>query len=106
MYANKDVTVMTIKPLDFFTISDLSLNGSPTDADGVYMKLRKENKFKTAFSLSYNDYNYSNKIVKTSIVVKYKVNDSYNMYISNSPLYVFPGYSKNYAMERYIDNLK
>ena len=40
------------------------------------------------------------------IIIKYKKGDSYNIYISNTPLYVFPGYTKNYAMERYIDNLQ
>ena len=105
MYANKDITLMNIKPLDFFTINDLNINGSPTEAENVYMKLRKENKFRASYSLSYNDYSYSKNIIKSSIVIKYKVNDNYCIYISNSPLYVFPGYSKNYAMERYIDEL-
>ncbi len=105
MLANKDVTIMDMKPLDYFTINDLAINGSPTEADSVYMKLRKENKFKATYSLSYNNYTYSNKILKSSIVIKYKVNDTYCLYISNAPLYVFPGYSKNYAMERYIDEL-
>ena len=77
----------------------------PTEAENVYMKLRKENKFKATYSLSYNDYTYSNKILKSSIIIKYKVNDTYCIYISNAPLYVFPGYSKNYAMERYIDEM-
>ena len=69
------------------------------------MALKKDHDFNINYSLNYSDYSYSNRIVKSSMIIKYKVDEELRVFVSNIPLYVFPGYSKNYAMERYIDNL-
>ena len=102
---NDEVTLMNIKPLSYFNISDFKINNTPADSQNIYMKLEDNEEFKTSYALNYTDYSYANKIVKTAMIVKYKVGEQHCLYITNAPLYVFPGYSKNFAMERYIDNL-
>lgn len=102
---NADVTLMNIKPLSYFNISDFKINNTPADSQNIYMKLKNDEEFKTSYALNYTDYSYANKIIKTAMIVKYSVGDKQCLYITNAPLYVFPGYSKNFAMERYIDNL-
>ena len=105
LHTYKDVTLMSMKAADFFNINDLTINETPTDAQNIYMALKKDHDFNINYSLNYSDYSYSNRIVKSSMIIKYKVDEELRVFVSNIPLYVFPGYSKNYAMERYIDNL-
>ena len=105
LLANSDVTLMYIKPTAFFNINDFTINRTPADSQNIYMQLKKNNKFNLTYSLNYTDHKYSNKIVKAALVIKYKTENKHCLYITNTPFYVFPGYSKNFAMERYIDNL-
>lgn len=105
LHTYKDVTLMSMKAADFFNINDLTINETPTDSQNIYMALKKDHDFNINYSLNYSDYSYSNRIVKSSMIIKYKVDEELRVFVSNIPLYVFPGYSKNYAMERYIDNL-
>ena len=102
---NSNVELINFKTTGFFNISDFSINNTPADSNNLYLKLKKNNTFYTKYALNYTDYKYSSKIVKSSLIVTYKVGDKYCVYVTNAPLYVFPGYSKNFAMERYIDNL-
>lgn len=105
LHTNKNLTIMSIKASDFFNINNMTINDTPCDAHSIDMKLKNQKNFKVKYSLNYSDYSYSNRIVKSSLIIKYKVDNKLKVFISNTPLYVFPGYSKNYAMERYIDNL-
>ena len=105
LHTYNDLTLMSVKAADFFNINDLTINDTPTDAQNVYMELKKDHDFKVRYSLNYLDYSYSNRIVKSSLIIKYKVGEDLRVFVSNTPLYVFPGYSKSYAMERYIDSL-
>lgn len=105
LHTNDNLTITSIKASDYFNITNMTVNSTPCDANSVDMRLKKNKDFKVEYGLNYSDYSYSNRIVKSSLIIKYKVDNRLKVFISNTPLYVFPGYSKNYAMERYIDNL-
>ena len=104
---NEDVNIISLTPLDYLEIKDLSIDGvSIQDSDSIMVSATAGSELQVSYYLDYIPPVDKTNIVRTSKLLTFSHGGATKVFVSTSGYYIFPGFETYKVINNFIDSLQ
>lgn len=103
---DRKIKLLSYELLDYLSLKEFKLNDKIIDANNINMSVEKQDIFDLEHFVDLNAGVTENNIIKTSMILKYEIDNQKYIWIYPAGVYIWKDYQNRSTIKEYIDNIE